>query len=62
MLETIVKLFIMQIAYNTKEEIDPRTCFLDEEIECLQSQIDQLEGKTEKLKNPYKPSDLKRYI
>ena len=62
MLETIIKLFIMQIAYATEEEIDPRSCFCEEEIECLELQIKQLEGKTEKLKNPYKSSDLKRYI
>ena len=62
MLETIVKLFIMQIAYNTPEETTPRSCFSEEEIECLESQIEQLEGKTQKLKNPYKSSDLKRYI
>lgn len=62
MLETIIKLFIMQIAYETQEETDPRSCFSQEEIECLEIQIKQLEGKTEKLKNPYKPSDLKRYI
>lgn len=62
MLETIVKLFIMQIAYNAEEEVNPRSCFSQQEIECLEIQIEQLEGKTEKLKNPYKPSDLKRYI
>jgi len=62
MLETIIKLFIMQIAYDTEEETEPRSCFSQEEIECLDVQIQQLEGKTEKLKNPYKPSDLKRYI
>jgi hypothetical protein len=62
MLETIIKLFIMQIAYNTEEETEPRSCFSEQEIECLEIQIQQLEGKTEKLKNPYKPSDLKRYI
>lgn len=62
MLETIIKLFIMQVAYNTEEETDPRSCFSEQEIECLESQIGSLEGKTEKLKNPYKPSDLKRYI
>jgi hypothetical protein len=62
MLETIIKLFIMQIAYDTEEETNPRSCFCEEEIECLEIQIQQLEGKTEKLKNPYKPSDLKRYI
>lgn len=62
MLETIIKLFIMQIAYATEEETDPRSCFSEQEIECLEIQIKQLEGKTEKLKNPYKSSDLKRYI
>lgn len=61
-LETIIKLFIMQIAYDAEEETEPRSCFSQEEIECLDVQIQQLEGKTEKLKNPYKPSDLKRYI
>lgn len=62
MLETIIKLFIMQIAYETEEETEPRSCFSEQEIECLNIQIQQLEGKTEKLKNPYKSSDLKRYI
>ncbi|CAA9196706.1 IS4 family transposase ISSysp3 [Flavobacterium bizetiae] len=62
MLETIIKLFIMQIAYASEEESQPRSCFSEEEIECLELQIKQLEGKTEKLKNPYKSSDLKRYI
>jgi len=62
MLETIIKLFIMQIAYASEEEIEPTSCFSDQEIECLELQIIQLEGKTEKLKNPYKSSDLKRYI
>ncbi|WP_309608788.1 IS4 family transposase [Flavobacterium sp.] len=62
MLETIIKLFIMQIAYDTQEEINPRSCFSQQEIECLEIQIQQLEGKTQKLKNPYNSSDLKRYI
>lgn len=62
MLETIIKLFIMQIAYNSEEEIDPRSCFSEQEIECLDLQIQQLEGNTQKLKNPYTTSDLKRYI
>ena len=61
-LETIIKLFIMQIAYATAQETEPRSCFSEEEIACLEVQIEQLEGKTEKLKNPYNPSDLKRYI
>lgn len=63
MLETIIKLFIMQIAYATpEEEINPCSCFSTHEIECMEHQMEQLEGRTEKLKNPYTPSDLKRYI
>jgi hypothetical protein len=62
MLETIIKLFIMQIAYSIPEKTEPSSCFLSEEIECLESQIAQLEGNTEKLKNPYNSLDLKRYI
>jgi ERCC4-related helicase len=46
MLETINKLFIMQIAYDTEEETDPRSYFSEQEIECLEIQIKQLEGKT----------------
>lgn len=65
MLETIIKLFLMQIAYAMPEEegpIAPQCCFSEQEIECMEQQMNQLEGRTEKLKNPYKPSDLKRYI
>jgi hypothetical protein len=62
MLETIIKLFIMQIAYATPEESPPQSCFSAQQIECLDQQIKLLEGNTEKLKNPYTPSDLKRYI
>jgi ERCC4-related helicase len=46
MLETINKLFIMQIAYDTEEETDPRSYFSEQEIECLEILIKQLEGKT----------------
>jgi len=63
MLETIIKLFLMQIAYAMPEyEVAPQSCFSEQEIECMEQQMEQLEGKTEKLKNPYTPSDLKRYI
>ncbi|MCF6406230.1 alcohol dehydrogenase catalytic domain-containing protein [Chitinophaga filiformis] len=54
--------FIMQIAYAIPEESCPHSCFSAEEVECLEHQIEQLEGKTDKLKNPYTSSDLKRYI
>lgn len=63
MLETIIKLFLMQIAYAMpEEEPNPQSCFSEMEIECMEHQMQELEGRTEKLKNPYKPSDLKRYI
>lgn len=63
MMETIVKLFLMQIAYNCPEqEIESSSCFSEEEIKCLEYQIITLEGKTEKLKNPYLGNDLKRYV
>lgn len=63
MLETIIKLFLMQIAYAMPEEVvAPKSCFSEEEIACMEQLMDQLEGRTEKLKNPYKPSDLKRYV
>lgn len=62
MMETIVKLFIMQIAYSSEEEIPPSCCFSKEQSQCMELQMRKLEGNTEKLKNPYKPYDLKRYI
>jgi hypothetical protein len=62
MMETIVKLFIMQIAYSSEEQIPPSCCFSSEQAQCMELQMPQLEGNTDKLKNPYKPSDLKRYI
>lgn len=61
-METIIKLFIMQIAYGSAEELPASCCFSDEEQACMDLHIPQLEGRTQKLKNPYKPSDLKRYI
>jgi hypothetical protein len=63
MLETIIKLFLMQIAYGMpEEEVAPQSCFSEDEIACMELQIGQLEGRTDKLKNPYAPTDLKRYI
>lgn len=62
MLETIIKLFIMQIAYGSAVELPALCCFSPEEQACMDLQIAQLEGNTQKLKNPYKPPDLKRYI
>jgi len=51
MLETIIKLFLMQIACAIpEEEMNSQSCFSEQEIECMEHQMEQLEGKTEKLK------------
>lgn len=63
MMETIIKLFLMRLAYAEPEiDINANSCFSDEEQEFLELQIERLEGKTEKQKNPYKSKDLKRYV
>lgn len=60
-LDAIIKLFQMNIAYITDEEdqIPDTLCFEEEQIECLQLQNIQLEGKTEKQKNPYRKGSLR---
>ena len=61
-LEVVIKLFLMRMAYNEPElKIDTSSCFTAEEQVCLEQQIKSLEGKTEKQKNPYPKKDLKRY-
>ena len=62
-LDAIIKLFQMNIAYITDEEelIPDIICFDEEQIECLQIQNSTLEGKTEKQKNPYRKGSL-RYV
>lgn len=63
MMEVIIKLFLMRLAYAEPElEISADSCFSDEEQIFLEYQIGALEGKTEKQKNPFKGKDLKRYI
>lgn len=62
-MEVIIKLFLMRLAYAEPEvELSADTCFTIEEQEFLEHQITKLEGKTEKQKNPYKTKDLKRYV
>jgi Transposase DNA-binding len=62
-MEVAIKLFLMRIAYDEPElEIEASTCFNKEEIKCLELQISKLEGKTEKQKNPFVKTDLKRYV
>jgi len=63
-LDTIIKLFIMHIAYSIPEEdgLPPDSCFTAEEQQCLELVTENMEGKTEKQKNKYKPTSLKRYV
>ena len=62
-MEVIIKLFLMRLAYAEPEtELNADCCFTSEEQEFLEHQITHLEGKTKKQKNPYKTKDLKRYV
>lgn len=64
MLDTILKLFMMHIAYSIPEDegLPPDSCFAKEEQECLELITENLEGKTEKQKNKFNPAFLKRYV
>ncbi len=61
LLDTVLKLLQMHIAYNMPEELGPpvETCFSEEEIVCLKSLNTSLQGKTVKLSNPYQQDKLK---
>lgn len=62
-MEVIIKLFLMRLAYAAPEvDISAETCFTTEEQQFLEYQIQHLEGKTQKQKNPYTSKDLKRYV
>jgi hypothetical protein len=61
MLDVIVKLMQMHIAYNCPEGESPETTmiFTAKEQECLAAMNKKAEGKTKALQNPYSPSKLK---
>ena len=62
-MEVVIKLFLMRLAYAEPEtEISAGSCFSEEEQDFLEHQITRLEGKTEKQKNPNPAKDLKRYV
>ena len=62
-MEVIIKLFLMRLAYAEPEVVlDAEVCFSENEQAFLEHQIEHLEGRTEKQKNPYKAKDLKRYV
>jgi len=59
-LDTIVKLFQMAIAYSMTEEEAPETAtmFDEEETECLEKINQKIQGKTTKLSNPFNKAKL----
>jgi hypothetical protein len=61
MLDAIIKIFQMRIAWDEPEDRDLSAdiCFTESEMEYAAMQCKKMEGKTEKLKNPYKKSSLK---
>lgn len=62
-MEVIIKLFLMRLAYAEPEiALSADSCFTEDEQAFLELQIKHLEGKTEKQRNPYKTKDLKRYV
>ena len=53
----------MRLAYAEPEiDISADTCFTEEEQQYMEHQIKEVEGKTQKQKNPYTVKDLKRYV
>lgn len=60
LLDTIIKLFQMAIAYDTPEEEMPDTVtvFEEKEIQCLEQINQRLQGKTTKLSNPFMNTKL----
>ncbi|CAF3416020.1 unnamed protein product [Rotaria socialis] len=60
LLQNVLKVMQMLIAYNgTSEEEDAGLIFNESEIECLMKLNIKSQGKTEKLKNPYRTNSLK---
>jgi hypothetical protein len=61
-MEVVIKLFLMRLAYAQPEvDLAAESCFSEEEQQFLEHQIADLEGKTEKQKNPHQQKSLKRY-
>jgi hypothetical protein len=62
LMDTIIKLFQMQYAYNIPEEegIEGAASFDEQELVCLEAITPKWEGKTDKQKNPYKKKSLAR--
>lgn len=62
-MEVTIKLFLMRLAYAEPEmEITPETCFHPQEQQAMEQYMKNLEGSTQKQKNKYSKTDLKRYV
>jgi Transposase DNA-binding/Transposase DDE domain len=60
MLDAIMKIFQMRIAWEeTEEGLPAAISFTEKEMECMNMQCKKMEGKTEKQKNPYTKGSLK---
>ena len=61
MLDAIIKIFQMRICLELDEgePLPASICFSEEEIECIEMHCSNLEGKTQKQKNPYPKSSLR---
>ena len=61
MLDAIIKIFQMRIAWDEPEEagLPAGICFTEKEMECVEMQCKKMEGKTEKLKNHSKKNTLR---
>ena len=60
MLSSILKIIQMKLAYDSEEEgQNIEEVFTQPEQECLNELNRKLEGKTDKLKNPFSPNQLK---
>lgn len=60
MMDVIVKLMQMRIAYSEPEDMQPiDVVFNEEEQQCMIPLCKRLEGKTQKLANPHSPQTLK---
>lgn len=62
-MEVVIKLFLMRLAYSEPEvELSADSCFSEEEQEFVEQQVVRMEGKTKKQQNPYKRGDLRRCV
>jgi hypothetical protein len=57
-LTAAVEIMQLKQARDGQTDEDASLVFSDDELECMKSTMTKFEGKTEKLKNPYKPGSL----